>query len=111
MPKLNERSTPDLIVIWLAGIVGLVVFGTLLISVFILVRNPDANIDDELGFVADMTASLMTGVIGYIGGRASAKNGNGDHKPPDEKGSIDPAGLILLLLLAIAVALILIRAL
>jgi hypothetical protein len=71
MTPLRDRPTPDLIVIWLAGIVGAVVIGTLLIATLVVIRNPEANINDELAFVADMTAALMTGVIGYIGGRAT----------------------------------------
>jgi hypothetical protein len=80
MTPIRERPTPDLIIIWLSGIIGTVLVGTLLIAVLALVRDPKANVDDELRFVADMTAALMTGVIGYIGGRAtSAKE---DRKDP-----------------------------
>lgn len=80
MTPLRERPTPDLIVIFLTGVIGSVVLGTLLVSVLIVIRNPTADIESTLGFVADMTAALMTGVIGYIGGRATSSNQ--DKKPP-----------------------------
>jgi len=82
MTPIRDRPTPDLIVMWLAAIIGTVVLGTLAVSVLSVIRNPDADIEGTLAFVGDMTAALMTGVIGYIGGRATTTK---EDKPPPNK--------------------------
>ena len=80
MTPLRERPTPDLIIIFLTGIVGVVVIGVMMITAIEVLENPDANVNSQIKFMTTAVASLMTGVIGYIGGRATAgRNGNGKH--------------------------------
>jgi len=81
---MRNRPTPDLIVMFLAGVVGFVIiFSTIgLALAFALGRAPDVGVIAKA--IADLTSSLIALIVGYVAGRGVNGNGNGgDHKPPE----------------------------
>jgi hypothetical protein len=58
MPKMSDRPTAELIVIWLAGIVGT-----------ILIIRPEIDMGPVALSVSDTTNVVIGAVVGYIAGR------------------------------------------
>ena len=82
----SNRSTPDLIVIWLSIVVGFVVVITAITSVIgVMVGQTDA-VDQMLSQVGQLVQALIAVIVGYVGGRGAAmekkSNGKGPTPPP-----------------------------
>ena len=78
--KLSGRSTPDLIVIFLAGIVGFVLVASSAALVFAFAFRPEVDISVVTARIGTIVSSLVTGIIGYVAGKGAANgrlNGNG----------------------------------
>ena len=78
--KLSGRSTSDLIVIFLAGIVGFVLVTSSAALVFAFAFRPEVDISVVAARIGTIVSSLVTGIIGYIAGKGAANgrlNGNG----------------------------------
>ena len=76
MPPFRDRPTADLVVMFLAGVVGVLVIGSL-ISVIVLEATGHATDLDKLSArLADVTNTLIGAIVGYLAGRGI------DNKPP-----------------------------
>jgi O-antigen ligase len=87
MSPLRDRPTSDVIVLFLAGIVGFViVFATIGLAIGLAIgKSPDIGTIAKA--ISDMTNSLIALIVGYIAGRGVNGNGNGHGpKPPDQQG-------------------------
>lgn len=80
MAKLSDRPTPDLIVIFLAGVVGVVLVLSVLSMLWAFAYRPEADLSIAASRVGTIVSSLVTGIIGYIAGRGmngrNGKNGS-----------------------------------
>lgn len=71
--NMNRRSTADTVVLMLAAIVG-VSLGSLIIGSFIVaIVNPETDLGAIVRYLTDLTSTIVGALIGFIGGRASAK--------------------------------------
>jgi len=78
--KLSDRATPDLIVIFLAGVVGFVLVVSSAAMVFAFVFRPEVDISTVAARVGTIVSSMVTGIIGYVAGKGAANgrfNGSG----------------------------------
>lgn len=80
---LRGRGTPDLIIIWLAAIVGFVVIlGTLGAIVWKILDN-DADISGVVRRLGDLVNTLVGAVVGYLAGRGVIPAA-GDNPGPED---------------------------
>jgi len=83
MAPMRDRPTPDLIVMFLAAVVGFViVFSTLGLAIaFALGRAPDVTAIAKA--IGELTSSLIALIVGYVAGRGvDGNSGGGNSKPP-----------------------------
>jgi len=88
VPKwMTRRSTPDLIVIGMAVVVGFVVVTTTTAVIFAAISS-EREVDAAAlaGNVSELTSSLIALIVGYIGGRGAAEmeSRKSLEKPPDD---------------------------
>lgn len=87
MLNLKERETPDLIVIWLAFLVGFVIIGSMLGMVAWKLIDPSADISVVAVRVAGLTNTLIGVIVGYLAGRGVIPMPGGPAVPPlDDEG-------------------------
>lgn len=67
--KMSDRPTADLVILFLAGLVGIVVLGMLTFIVLVSVYNPEVKITDLAIRIAAITNTLTGAVVGYVAGR------------------------------------------
>lgn len=84
MPRLRDRPTADLVVMWLAGIVGVCVIGSLLGALVLRITDTTADLDKIAARLADVLNTLIGAIVGYLAGRGvePPKKGpptNGNH--------------------------------
>ena len=72
--RLKDRPTADLIVIFLTGVVGIVLIGSVIAMLIAFLWRPEADITTAATRVATIVSSLVTGIIGFVAGRSSANN-------------------------------------
>ena len=79
MARLRDRPTPDLVVMFLAVLVGVLLVGSTL--GFILLELAGAHLDLEKLAVrlAEVTNTLIGAIVGYLAGR-----GVEPKEPPDD---------------------------
>ena len=73
MDRWRNRPAADLVVLALTVIVGLVIVLTMAAVLVVKLNNPEADTSNAVRSVFDVTASLVTGIVGYIGGRSVTK--------------------------------------
>lgn len=66
---LRDRSTPELIMLLLACVVAFVVAAISVLSVLVVLYQPTADLNRIVGALGRVTASLVSGLIGYVAGR------------------------------------------
>jgi len=76
--RLKDRPTADLVVLALTAIIGLVIVCTLIGVLMSEIINPNTDVAPVVRALFDITGSLVTGVIGYIGGRAVGQAAAGE---------------------------------
>ena len=87
MPRLRDRPTSDLVIVFLAAIVGFVMV-VMVVGVMVLkIAHPDEDVDANLRVIADVLTVLVGAVVGYVAGKATVNgvngiNGNGKKGPP-----------------------------
>jgi predicted membrane protein len=67
--RLRDRPTADLVVMWLAGIVGVLVIGSLLAVVLARLYSDHVDLDKAAARIADVTNTLIGAIVGYLAGR------------------------------------------
>jgi hypothetical protein len=78
--KLSDRATSDLVVIFLAGVVGFVLVVSSAAMVFAFAFRPEIDVSTVAARVGTVISSMVTGIIGYIAGKGAVNgrlNGNG----------------------------------
>ena len=86
--KLRQRSTPDLIVIALAGVIAFVVIASVIGGIVWRVNDPNADLAELTARIGDLVNTLVGAVVGYLAGRGVIPNDNGQRHimlPPEEK--------------------------
>ena len=73
---LTERPTADLVVMFLAGLIGFIVVVSVVSVVVVALTQPSADLGSESNALADVTSTLIAAVIGFIAGKGQP-NGNG----------------------------------
>ena len=66
---LKDRSTSDLVVIFLAGLVGLYILGSMIFVIVVTVTGHDENLGLLLNRLGSIVNSIVGAVIGFVGGR------------------------------------------
>jgi purine-cytosine permease-like protein len=89
--RLRERPTSDLVIVFMAGIIGLCVILGVLGLVALKIADPDEDIDTSVKVIGDILTVMLGAVIGFVAGKASTNgvngNGNGNGtKPPNGQG-------------------------
>lgn len=82
MGDLTKRSTADLIVLYLAGLIGVVLVVVVVALAIDAVAHPNADIGAAVGRVADLVTTLLGVVIGYLAGRNAPPRDRQDPPPP-----------------------------
>ena len=67
--RLRDRPTADLVVIFLAGVVGIAVTLELIGAFVWAILQPDVDLNLLLRRIAYIINTIVGGVIGYIAGR------------------------------------------
>lgn len=83
MANLRDRPTPDLVVMWLAGIVGVCVIGSLLGAMVLRITDHSADLDKIAARLADVLNTLIGAIVGYLAGRGVTP-ADKPPKPPNE---------------------------
>lgn len=86
MSLLRDRPTPDLIVIFLTGIIGTTVILVLSTSMILNLTGHSKEAGDAITWLGRITNTLVGGVFGYLAGR-SVTNGNGKKEGKNDPGS------------------------
>jgi hypothetical protein len=75
--NMKNRPTADLIIVFISGIIGFSIMG-LVVALIVSFFTGDSNDHDLaktlLNSLVDLTASLITGVVGYIAGKTVGRN-------------------------------------
>lgn len=77
---MSDRPTADLVILFLAGLVGIVILTMLVFIAWVSVYNPEVKITDLAIRIAAITNTLTGAIVGYVAGRGVngvRKNGNG----------------------------------
>jgi nitrate reductase gamma subunit len=84
MSPLRDRPTSDLIVIFLAGMIGVAVLLGVLGLVALKIAQPDENIDSSVKVIGDILTVALGAVVGFVGGRAVGVNEGRNGRPGGE---------------------------
>lgn len=82
MPRLRDRPTADLVVLFLAAVVGVTIIGSTLGLFFASWLGADVDLGKVGARLADVTNTLIGAIVGYLAGRGVPE----DHEkgpPPD----------------------------
>jgi hypothetical protein len=77
MTRLRDRSTPDLIIVALTGLLALLLLGSLVTVLILELTSHPEDIPALAGKLADVTNTLIGAVVGYIAGAGKGGNGKG----------------------------------
>ena len=66
---VRHRPTPDLIVIFLAGVVGFVIVFSTIAAIVWKIAVPDANLGQAGARIAGLVNTLVGVIVGYLAGR------------------------------------------
>lgn len=83
MPPLRDRPTSDLIVLFLAGMIGVAVLLGVLGLVALKIAQPDEDIDSSVKVIGDVLTVALGAVVGFVGGRAVGVNEGRNDTPPE----------------------------
>jgi hypothetical protein len=77
--RIRDRPTSDLIVFGFAATVMMVILTAVICGTIWRINDPNADIDALVGWVGDLTNTLIGAVVGYLAGRGVvvATNSNG----------------------------------
>jgi hypothetical protein len=82
MARLRDRPTPDLVVMFLAGLVG-VILTTAMVGFVVLEavgKNDDVTVLATR--IAAITNTLIGAIVGYLAGRGVERGSDGDDNEP-----------------------------
>ena len=84
--RLRNRPTADLIVIFLAGMIGIAVLAGVVGLIVLKVAQPDENINSSVKVIGDILTVALGAVVGFVGGRAvGANEANQEDSGPQEE--------------------------
>jgi hypothetical protein len=70
--RLRDRSTADLIVLFLAGLIAVIILTTLIGGIVWKANDPAADLSGLIERVSELTNTLVGAVVGYIAGKGAA---------------------------------------
>lgn len=76
--RLGDRPTPDLVILFLSGIVGFVIVIFTLVLLVLAIVDPNHNPGTLAIRVAALVNTLTGAIVGYLAGRGASRNGNGN---------------------------------
>lgn len=79
--RMRDRPTADLIVIFLAFVVGTILLVTTMAVIFLAVFEPQADASEVIQRIGTIVANLAGAIVGYIAGRGVNE---GTTEPPEE---------------------------
>lgn len=71
MAPLKDRPTPELIMIFLTGVIGMVAFFSCVIVVVSVFFRPDADLSKLTNALGGIMTSLISALIGYVAGKSA----------------------------------------
>jgi len=74
--RLSDRPTSDLVVIFLAGLVGVVIATLTITAAVVAISSRDQPTDAEVNALRDVVSTMLGAIIGYIGGRHIPRRSN-----------------------------------
>lgn len=80
--NLRNRPTADLVVIFLAGIIGFVIITGVIGALVLALVRPGVNPVSIVNLIGDVTNTLIGAVVGFIAGRNVPQHGK--EEDPDE---------------------------
>jgi hypothetical protein len=83
MSRFRDRPTPDLIVMFLAAIVGVLMIGAMLSVIYLEAVHAAVDLDKLSARLADVTNTLIGAIVGYLAGRGAGTPPKPPH-PPEE---------------------------
>lgn len=90
MAALRERDTPDLVVMFFAILVGVVVVAGVIGGVIWRLVDPDADLVALVDRISDITNTLIGAVVGYLAGRGVLPSPMPKKKPDGVSGNEGP---------------------
>lgn len=72
MTRIKDRSTVDLLVIFITALAGILVVVILGILLYEVVTDPSKDISKPLTTLAGIAGTLIAAVLGFVAGRGSA---------------------------------------
>lgn len=79
MPRLRDRSTTDLVIFFLAGLVGFVLVASTLGIIVLELTNYHINTDMAVARISAIVNTLVGALVGFVAGKATTPD------PPDKK--------------------------
>lgn len=73
-PPLRQRATSDLIVMFLAAIVAVVILVTLVGAIVWKINDPGADLGDVTDRVGEVVNTLVGAIVGYLAGKGVASS-------------------------------------
>ena len=91
MTRLRDRPTADLIVIFLAAVIGFYVVGSLVALVVFAFIDVEIDVGAVIGRIGQVVSAILGAVVGYIGGRATGASEASKEPPTPQGGPDDPS--------------------
>ena len=73
-PRLSDRPTADLVVLFLAGVIGVILIITTLACIWIAIFNPHADESRVIQRIGSLLANMLGAIVGYMAGRAQGRD-------------------------------------
>lgn len=82
MPRLRDRPTPDLVVLFLAGLVGVILTTAMVGFVVLEATGKDDGVAVLATRIAAITNTLIGAIVGYLAGRGVERGSGGNGSGP-----------------------------
>lgn len=92
-PRLRDRSTSDLLVLMIAGVVCVIVVGSTGVLIVGEIIDPDVDRSDAASQINDIINTLIGLLAGFLAGRTEMvrRNGNGNGLTGSSKPTPPPS--------------------
>jgi uncharacterized membrane protein YeaQ/YmgE (transglycosylase-associated protein family) len=88
--RLSERSTADLVILFLAGVIGSTLLIAMLGLVVLRFVHPEVDVDSNLRVFGDVLTVLVGAIVGYVGGKAVGKSESESENDSERTYEPDP---------------------
>lgn len=77
--RFRDRPTADLVVLYLAGVVGTILIITTLAVIFIALFHPQADEGRVIQRIGTLVSNIIGAIIGYMAGRGVTTSSGAEH--------------------------------